>query len=176
MVLKLRQETLADYEIVFKIIEEAFKSEESRDNTEQYLVERLRNSQSFIPQLSLVAETNNKVVGHILLTKIQIKNDQESFESLALAPVSVRPSHQKKGIGGKLIKEAHRIAKELGYKSIVLLGHAEYYPKFGYRLCSNYDIKLPFEAPEENCMAIELVEGGLKGVNGQVVYTKEFYL
>ena len=175
MDVKLRQETTADYEAVFKIIEEAFKSEEYSDNTEQFLVERLRNSKAFIPQLSIVAEADGIIVGHILLTNIQIKNDQESFESLALAPVSVKPSHQKLGIGGQLIKEAHRIAKELGYKSIVLLGHAEYYPKFGYQLCRNYGIKIPFDAPEENCLVVELIEDGLKGVNGMVEYAKEFY-
>ena len=176
MVVKLRQETIADYEAVFKIIEEAFKSEEYSDNKEKFLVERLRNSKAFIPQLALVAETDSIIVGHILLTKIQIKNDHESFESLALAPVSVKPNYQKMGIGGQLIKEAHRIAKELGYKSIVLLGHAEYYPKFGYQLCRNYGIKIPFDAPEENCLVVELVEDGLKGVNGIVEYTREFYL
>ena len=175
MELRLRQETITDFKAVFEIIEEAFRSEEYSDNTEQYLVERLRKSPAFIPQLSLVAESNNEVVGHILLTKIVIKNDQDSFESLALAPVSVKPSHQKLGIGGQLIKESHRIAKELGHKSIVLLGHAEYYPKFGYQLCRNYGIKIPFEAPDENCMVIELVEGGLNGVNGVVVYAQEFY-
>lgn len=175
MVVKLRQETQADYDTVFKIIEEAFITEDYSDNTEQHLVGRLRSSKAFIPQLSLVAEADSEIVGHILLTKIQIKNENESFESLALAPVSVKPSHQKMGIGGQLIKKAHVIAKELGYKSIVLLGHAEYYPKFGYQLCSNYNIKIPFEVPKENCVVIELVKDGLKGVSGIVEYAKEFY-
>lgn len=175
MELKLLQETKTDYAAVFKIIEEAFQNKEYSDNMEQFLVERLRKSKAFIPQLSLVAEVNGEVVGHILLTKIQIKNDHESFESLALAPVSVKPSHQKRGIGGELINKSHNIAKELGYKSIILLGHAEYYPKFGYQLCSRYGIKIPFAAPEENCLVLELVKDGLKGVTGIVEYAKEFY-
>lgn len=175
MELKLRQETKTDYAAVFKIIEEAFQNEEYSDNTEQFLVERLRKSKAFIPQLSLVAEVNGEVVGYILLTKIQIKNDHESFESLALAPVSVKPSHQKMGIGGELINKSHNIAKELGYKSIILLGHAEYYPKFGYQLCSRYGIKIPFAAPEENCQVIPLADNGLNGVSGTVEYAKEFY-
>ena len=175
MELRLRQETITDFKAVFKIIEEAFKSEEHSDKTEQYLVERLRKSPAFIPQLSLVAEIQDEIVGHILLTKIQIKNKQDSCESLALAPVSVKPGYQKRGIGGELIIEAHRIAKGLGYKSIVLLGHADYYPKVGYQICSKYNIKIPFEAPEENCLVIELVEGALLGVNGVVVYAQEFY-
>jgi predicted N-acetyltransferase YhbS len=175
MEVQLRQESEEDYNRVFALIKEAFRSEEFSDHKEQLLVRNLRNSLAFIPELSLVAITGNEVVGHILLTRIQIKNAHETFESLALAPVSVKPSHQKMGIGGQLIKEAHKIARTLGYKSIVLLGHETYYPKFGYKLASKYGIKIPFEAPDENCMVIELVDSGLNGVNGVVEYAKEFY-
>jgi len=79
------------------------------------------------------------------------------------------------GIGGKLIIQAHTIAKEKGYKSVILLGHEKYYPKFGYVIADKFGIELPFEAPKENCMAIELIEGGLKDVNGVVEYPKEFF-
>ena len=175
MAIKLRQESSEDFDEVFSVIESAFKNEDHSDQKEQLLVEKLRNSEAFIPELSIVAEDNGEIVGHILLTRIQIKNDHRLFESLALAPVSVRPGYQKMGIGGQLINEAHRIAKALGYKSIVLLGHEAYYPKFGYELASKYYIKIPFAAPDENCMVIKLVEGGLKGVNGMVEYAKEFY-
>ena len=175
MGVELRQETIADYTNVFGIIEEAFRKEQYSDDKEQFLVEKLRDSDAFIPELSIVAEDHGELVGHILLTKIQIKNDEKAFESLALAPVSVKPGFQRKGIGGQLIKEAHRIAKAMGYKSVVLLGHESYYPKFGYELASKYDIKIPFDAPDENCMVIELVKDGLKGVNGTVEYAREFY-
>ena len=98
-----------------------------------------------------------------------------NFLSLALAPVSVLPSHQHKGIGGQLILKAHEIAKELGYESIILLGHPDYYPRFGYRKTSDFDIKLPFEVSEEHCMAIELIDGTLNEVSGIVEYSKPFY-
>jgi predicted N-acetyltransferase YhbS len=79
----------------------------------------LRASNAFIPELSIVAETEGKIVGHILLTKIKIRNDSTEFDSLALAlalaPVSVLPELQGKGIGRKLILEAHKKAKELGF-------------------------------------------------------------
>ena len=174
MNIRIRQENQIDRKAVEAIIETAFKTEVYSDQTEHLLVARLRESDAFIPQLSLVAEVNGKIVGHILLTKITIKNDLNSFPSLALAPVSVLPAYQKRGIGGRLIQEAHRIATELGHSSIVLLGHADYYPRFGYELTSKYGIKLPFEAPEENCMVVELVEGSLKEVSGVVEYAKEF--
>jgi predicted N-acetyltransferase YhbS len=135
----------------------------------------LRNSNAFISELSIVEEYDGKIVGHILLTKITIDDDGKIYDSLALAPVSVKPEFQKKGIGGCLILESHKEAKRFGYKSIILLGHEKYYPRFGYQMTSNFGIKLPFNAPDECCMAIELIEGGLKGVSGTVVYPKEFF-
>lgn len=174
MEIKLRQENIEDFEQVFNIIEEAFKTEPFSDFTEQYLVERLRKSGAFIPELSIVAENEHEIIGHVLITKIKIINDANSFESLALAPVSVKPAYQNKGIGGQLILTAHAKAMALGYTSIVILGHEDYYPRFGYERASKFDIELPFEAPDENCMAIELVEGSLKEVNGMVEYAKEF--
>jgi len=171
----IRQEIPDDFKEVSDIIEDAFQNEEISDNTEHRLVERLRNSEAFIPELSLVAVNGNEIVGHILLTRIKIESEKKTFDSLALAPVTVKPVYQKKGIGGLLIRESHRIAKEMGFKSIILLGHEDYYPRFGYELTSKYGIKIPFDAPEKNCMAIELVEDGLKGISGTVEYAKEFY-
>jgi len=170
----IRQETSKDYEKVFNLIKSAFKEADFADHTEQFLVERLRQSDAFIPELSMVAEIEGEVVGHILLTKIKIKNELTMFDSLALAPVSVLPRFQGKGIGGQLILEAHKKAKASGYESIVLLGHEEYYPRFGYEQADKYGIELPFEVPKENCMVIALVENGLAGVRGMVAYPKEF--
>lgn len=175
MEINIRQEALSDHPIVFDLIEQAFRNEMMSDKKEQFLVERLRKSDSFIPELSIVATTSNKIVGYILLTKIIIETNSESITSLALAPVAVLPAFQKKGIGRRLIEEAHRSAKELGYKSVILLGHENYYPKFGYQPLHHFNVSLPFEAPKENCMAIELVPNSLKNIAGKVIYPKEFF-
>ena len=172
--MKIRQENSNDFKEVLDLVEESFKDEAFTDHQEQFLVERLRKSEAFIPELSMVAEVDGKIVGHILVTKLKIKNKTNEFDSLALAPVSVLPEFQGKGIGGKLILESHRKAKDLGYKSIVILGHEKYYPRFGYQQADKYGIELPFEVPKENCMVIELVENGLEGVTGMVEYPKEF--
>lgn len=174
MEIAIREEKTDDFKAVFALIENAFESLQWSDHKEQFLVERLRKSKSFIPELSIVAEIGNKIVGHILMTKLKVKNDQNEFDSLALAPVSVLPEYQANGIGGMLIEQAHKKAKELGYKSVILLGHEKYYPRFGYQRADKFGIELPFEVPKENCMAIELVTGGLKGVRGTVEYLKEF--
>ncbi|MFD1292593.1 GNAT family N-acetyltransferase [Lutibacter holmesii] len=174
MEITIRKETEIDFENVFNLIKKAFESEKLSDHKEQFLVERLRKSNAFISELSIVAEINEEIIGHILLTKLKIKNKVSVFESLALAPVSVLPKFQRKGIGEKLIVAAHKKASELGYKSIVLLGHTDYYPKFGYKQADKFGIVFPFEAPKENCMVKELVENGLNGVSGCVAYPKEF--
>ncbi|MCD9575626.1 GNAT family N-acetyltransferase [Flavobacterium soyae] len=175
MEIKLRQERKEDYKNVFQLIEKAFENIEYSDHKEQFLVERLRKSEAFIPELSIVAEAEGKIVGHILFTKLEIKNESQSFQSLALAPVSVLPEFQGKGVGSKLILNGHETAKSLGYKSVILLGHQDYYPRFGYELCEKYNIKMPFDVPAENCMVIALTENGLRGISGEVVYPSVFF-
>jgi predicted N-acetyltransferase YhbS len=175
MNVKIRQEAAGDFPKVFALIEAAFKEEEYSDHQEQFLVERLRNSDAFVPELSLVAEHEGEIVGHILLTKIAILNGDHFWPSLALAPVSVLPSFQRRGIGRMLILEAHKIAAQLGFESVVLLGHADYYPRFGYRPTQDFGIQLPFEAPAENCMILELQPNALAGVKGMVKYPAAFF-
>ncbi len=171
----IRQEDKKDYQKVFQLTEEAFRDIEYSDHQEQFLVGKLRGSDAFIPQLSLVAEDENgTIAGHILFTKIEITNEKESFDSLALAPVSVKPEFQNQGIGAKLILEGHHIAKGLGYESVILIGHEKYYPRFGYKKTSNFGISFPFDIPEENGMAVELVKDGLKDKKGVVKYPHEF--
>ena len=96
------------------------------------------------------------------------------MESLALAPMAVIPEFQKQGIGTKLIKKGIEQAKELGFDSIVVLGHKEYYPKFGFIRASNWSIKCPFEVPDEAFMAIELTERAFEDKAGTVKYPDEF--
>ena len=171
----IRQEERKDYQKVFQLTEEAFREMEHSDHQEQFLVEKLRKSEAFIPELSLVAEDEKGIIaGHILFTKIKIVNEEKSFDSLALAPVSVKPEFQNQGIGAKLILEGHRIAEELGYESVILIGHEKYYPRFGYKKTSNFGISFPFDIPEENGMAIELIKDGLRDKKGVVKYPQEF--
>ena len=146
----IRQETPSDYPAVFELVRSAFKNLEHSDNQEQFLVERLRKSKNFIPELSLVAEVEGEVVGYILLTKISIvDNGQLSGKSLALAPVAVLNEYQGMGIGGKLILEAHNRARDLGYESVILLGHEGYYPKFGYQKAELFGIYLRLKARQK---------------------------
>ena len=167
--LEIRQENKNDYVEVYNVVKKAFETAEHSDGNEQDLVEALRKSTSFIPELSLVAVMDNKIVGYILFTKIKIGKNEE----LALAPLAVLPEYQRQGIGKELIKRGHEIAKELGYHYSVVLGSEKYYPKFGYVPAIGYGIKAPFEVADENFMAIELNYTDEK-IEGTVKYAEEF--
>lgn len=103
----IRTEQQADYETIYFLVENAFETAELSDGNEHNLVNALRQSTAYIPELSLVAEINGKIVGHIMFTKLQIGK----HIALALAPLSVLPEYQKQGIGTSLVLEGHRIAK-----------------------------------------------------------------
>ncbi len=165
----IRQETESDYDKVYQVVKKAFSRAQHSDGNEQDLVVALRKSDAFLPELSLVAEVDGDVVGHILFTKNRIG----SHTGLSLAPLSVSPEFQRQGIGMALIKEGHRIAKELGYAYSVVLGSERYYPKAGYLPASQFGIKAPFDVPDHNFMAICL-QDVCPPVCGVVAYPKEF--
>lgn len=171
MNIEIREEKAEDIKEIFEVNRVAFGSD-----SEAELVDLLRLSVGFIRQLSLVAILDDKIVGHILFTKIKIIDESKNeFESLALAPMSVLPEFQKKGIGEQLIKSGLQSAVKLKFKSVIVLGHENYYPKFGFSPAEKWNIKAPFEVPSNVFMAIELIPDGLKNVSGTVVYPEAFY-
>lgn len=171
MNLMIREETPDDYEEIYKLVKSAFASAEHCDGDEQDLVERLRASSAYIPQLALVAELDGRLVGYIMFTAIKIGG----ASAITLAPLAVLPEMQGKGIGGALIKEGHRIAGEMGYSFSVLLGHAAYYPRFGYKMSTEFGIRTHLDVPEENYMAYD-VQGGQTRLEGFVEYPEAWGL
>ena len=165
----IRKEETKDHETVYSVVKSAFDSAEHADGNEQDLVNALRKSSAFIPELSLVAETDGKIAGHIMFTKAEIGNNVV----LALAPLSVLPEYQGKGIGTALIKEGHRIAEELGYEYSIVLGSEHYYPRTGYIPSDEFGIKPPFDVPRENFMVYKIKKNA-PDIHGTVRYAKEF--
>lgn len=165
----IRKEKNTDFEEVYKIIKTAFETAEHSDGNEQDLVVSLRESKSFISELSLVAECDGKIVGHISFTKVHIGDKEE----LALAPLSVLPKYQRQGIGRALINEGHKIAKELGFKYSIVLGDENYYPRLGYIPANKYGIKAPFDVPSANFMAFKVCDN-VNSIKGVVKYADEF--
>ena len=148
--IKIRQEQENDFQAVREVVELAFRDVEDSDQSEPYLV------------------------GHLMMSKVEIVSEDQSVISLGLAPVSVVPKYQRIGVGSALIREAHKRAGELGYKSVVLLGHKDYYPRFGYKRAIDFGIEFPFDVPSEYCMVVELAPEGLKNVHGMIKYAKPF--
>ena len=163
----IRKENSNDFKTIYNVVKEAFASAEHSDGNEQDLVTELRKGKAYIPELSLVAEIDGNIVGHIMFTEAKILDKTV----LALAPLSVILAYQRKGVGKALIKEGHRIAKNLGYWYSIVLGSDEYYPKMGYVPAENFGIKPPFDVPSENFMAYKLNDGEVKGI---VKYADEF--
>jgi len=165
----IRKETPDDFQQVARVIEMAF-----RQKSESALVEKLRHNSNYNANLSIVAEYNGNVIGHILFFPIAIRTGETRIESLALAPLSISPEFQKMGVGGRLIQEGLRKAREIGYTSAVVLGHPGHYAKFGFVPASTWGITAPFEVAGDAFMGIELVEGALIHAAGAVEYPEEF--
>ncbi|MEL3971451.1 N-acetyltransferase [Rossellomorea oryzaecorticis] len=167
----IRQEIMDDFAGIKDVNDLAFKKED-----ESILIEKIRESDAYIPELSLVAISNEGILsGHILFSKIHIENKMgEQVPSIALAPVAVRPDHQGTGIGSSLIKEGIARARNLGYTSVIVLGHPTYYPRFGFKPAREFSIKAPVDIGDEFFMAMELKKGGLFGVSGTVRYSEPF--
>lgn len=165
----IRQEEPKDYERIYSVVKAAFEGAEESDGTEHELVNALRTGEAYIPELSLVAEMDGKIVGHIMFTKAAVGENTV----LALAPLSVAPEYQRQGIGTCLIREGHDIADRLGYAYSVVLGHEGYYPRTGYVPADEFGIEPPFDVPRENFMAYKIKKDA-PAIHGVLQYAKEF--
>lgn len=154
MYIKIRQERQEDYQQIRELVREAFAHAEHSDGDEHDLIERVRHSSDYIPELSLVAVSDDIVLGHIMFSKISVGES----EAIALAPLSVRTDWQRKGIGKSLVTEGHRLASKMGHSCSVVLGNPDYYSKFGYEKASNHGIVAPFDVPDDYYMVCELDE------------------
>jgi putative acetyltransferase len=169
MEMLIRPETLADCLAIRHVNEQAFgKPNEAR------IVEGVRESPFFIPELSLVAEHDRKIVGHILFSKGKVQGEGESWDLLALGPVAVSPSCQRQGVGSRLVQAGLERALQLGHRGVFLIGHPTYYPRFGFTPARTFGLGLPFEVPDEVFMALPLWPGAMDGVRGTVVYPPAF--
>lgn len=154
--------------------------------SEAKLIESLRSEIGDERLISLVAVVSGgggsgeEVVGHILLTPITIEPDAGAqadarmIDAIALAPMAVRPHLQRQGIGSLLIRAAIEAARSAGHQRMIVLGHADYYPRFGFERASVHGIRAPFDVPDEAWMAIALAPGGLDQCAGTVRYPRAF--
>jgi putative acetyltransferase len=165
----IRPETPEDFSVLKKLLDSAFEQPD-----ESFMVERLRHSADYIPELSLVAFHEGRPVGCIYFSHAVIRSEKRETRVLCLAPMAVFPAYQRKGIGGLLIREGLRRAKEIGYAAVTVIGHPSYYPRFGFEISSRWGICVAFPVPEEALMALELKEGALKEAGGRLYFSECF--
>lgn len=165
----IRPEMPEDYSAIHEVNALAFGREQ-----EARLVDTIRQSPGFTPELSLVAVDAGRVVGHVLFSPIRIETASGDVPVLSLAPVAVRPEAQNRGIGSQLIQQGLDECRRLGHAIVVLIGHPNYYPRFGFSPARAMGLEAPFPIPDEAFMALELVPGALAGVTGLVRYPPAF--
>ena len=163
----IRREIPEDVESIRCVNEQAFGQK-----AEAEIVDNLRNRSALT--LSLVAVQNSEVVGHIAFSPVVIGSECSSFEAIALAPMAVLPAHQRKGIGSQLARAGLEECRRLGHEIVVVLGHPDYYPRFGFVLAKPKGVDCEFEVPEDAWMILELEEGALAGRRGIVKFQPEF--
>lgn len=167
--MNLRPENAADAGAISDVVRLAFGREE-----EARLVEALRRDPAFIPELSLVAEVESKVIGHLLFTLAPIMGRAETWPALALAPLSVRPTWQRQGVGSALMRHGLAACWRLGHERVVVLGHADYYPRFGFTSAKAAGIAAPFAVRDESFLVVARTPAALAGLNGTIQYAPAF--
>lgn len=164
----IRSEAREDYPAVYTLVRRAF----SREN-EARLVEMLRELPEFVPDLSLVAGMDGRIVGHILFSPARTTG---GGTVLALAPVAVDPPFQRQGIGSALVRRGLAECQRLGYGVVIVIGHSDYYPRFGFSPARERGFEVSFPVPDEAFMVLELWPGALEGAGGTIIYPPAFVL
>ena len=162
----IRAERETDLDAVRTVNTSAFETP-----SEANLVDALRKQAA--PIISLVAEEGDTIVGHIMFSPVSLSNHPE-LKIIGLAPMAVMPENQRKGIGSALVRAGLEQCKQLGFVAVVVLGHTEYYPHFGFSPSSRFGINCEYDVPEESFMAMELQPDALHGRNGKVKYHAAF--
>ena len=162
----IRYEDPMDYAAVHRVNKSAFETP-----AEANLVNVLRKDAH--PIVSLVAEENGEIVGHIMFSPVSL-SDHGGFKIMGLGPMAVVPEQQGKGIGSALVKAGLERCKELGFGAAVVLGHSGYYPRFGFAPSIRFGIGCESEVPQDAFMVLELQTGYLQSAKGIIKYNAAF--
>lgn len=160
---EIREEVPGDIIAIRDLNKRAFGQDQ-----ESNIIDALRSNRAVL--LSLVATLNGRIVGHLMYSPASIGK----LAGVALGPMAVLPEHQRQGIGTRLVEEGNRRLKELGYPFILVVGHADYYPRFGFRSARSYGIKCEWELPDEVFMLLVLDDSKMHGISGLARYRPEF--
>ena len=165
---EIRSERPEDIPAIRTVNEEAFGQAEEAD-----IVDRLRGTCDGL--LSLVGVIDERVVGHVLFSPVTLDGPSGVVEGMGLAPMGVLPEYQRQGIGSKLVQAGLAALRESGCPFVIVLGHVEYYPRFGFEPASRHGIRCQWGGvPDEAFMILVLDETAMDGVSGVAKYRDEF--
>jgi len=174
--LVVRPEQKADVTRIREVIQEAFDPMVFSTGKEWQLVENIRQSPGYIPALALVAICDGTLVGHTMISLVEIEGKKKKHSALVLGPVSVLPEFQRQGIGREMIQIGITSAKRLPLPAMIVVGDPAYYSGFGFELAVPHEIHMPFGFDEESYLQVlELTPGALKNVTGTVKYPPTFF-
>jgi predicted N-acetyltransferase YhbS len=165
----LRNESPADYKTVENLTREAFWNMYMSGCDEHFVLHNLRSSPDYIKELDFVAELDGKIIGNIVYAKASIQDDATKCDIIGFGPISVLPEYQNKGIGSQLITHTVKLAKDNGYKAIVILGDPAYYSRFGFKPGKDYNISMPNGSFLDALQVLELYPNALQGVKGRFI-------
>jgi predicted N-acetyltransferase YhbS len=169
--MNIRQERPGDLPQIYELVKRAFEMAQMTTGHEQDFVDQLRASDGYIPELALVAEDNGELIGHLMLTHTSMTTADGELPLLLLGPVAVVLERRKQGVGSRLVKESLRLARELGHKTVILVGDPAYYRRFGFGTAADLGIRNTQGIPDEYVMACELVPGALDGVEAAITFS-----
>lgn len=164
----IRPEIPEDIPAIREINRRAFETP-----VEAALVDTLRASRAMT--LSLVALLEGVPTGHICFSPVMVVGAHGRFEATGLGPMAVLPERQRSGIGSELVKTGLEELRQMGAPAVFVLGHAGFYPRFGFLPASHRSIHFSMDVPDEAFMLLELRPGALQGISGTVYYRQEFY-
>jgi putative acetyltransferase len=167
-VVVVREEMASDVPAVRHLNEEAFGQ-----SVEANIVDKLRVSCDRL--VSLVAVRDDRIVGHILFSPVVLESEAGDRNGMALGPMAVLPSHQRQGIGSRLVEDGLARTRSAGCPFVVVLGHHDYYPRFGFQRASRYGVRCQWEGvPDEAFMIMVNEEGAIPAEGGVIRYREEF--
>ena len=169
--LNLRSEQALDHDAIAAVVVDAFNPQHGPEVAA--LVERIRASEHYVPELALVAEDESGIVGHVMLSWVGLEGGTRD-RILCLSPLAVRPDRQRTGVGGRLVEAVLERAEQAGEPAVFLEGIPDYYPRFGFELASSLGFLPPKEGIPDAAFLIRRLTAYDPAIAGRVVYPEAF--